>query len=922
MLVNKSLLSPKKPFDSKVDINRRSDTSVRTAIESIQNLLFDPEASCKIFPLVLQHLAAITDSDFSTILTAEANGTFPDSPESKQKLHSIYNEGGIAFICPTTVSHWVEQKVLPCRPVFFNAPIPKSHRKLLLNPQRIASMIILPVVSQNQLKAVCFLAKKEGNYSGETVRRLMPLLGSVICALQSADSVKGDLFSLNQKISDNRFLSTLLSTSLTATLVVAQDKSVIVSNPAAHRMFFPDSDTTALELLTSSVNQSFTTSIYDFIPKFDDLFKWSNQKARYGEDHPHTGPRIWEDQTACRTDGSKFLVNISVFRYTYGTQRYTTLQIQDTTAIRESAEEYQQASQQLNALTHLVPVGIIRVDTDWNCVYANDKWYEFSGLIDEETQETGWINALHSDDVKRVLEQLREVLQIGSDFQAELRLVSPLGQIRWVDFNTQVLFDDSGAVQGFLATVADITERLVHQERLRHVAEYDGLTGLANRNLFQDRLQQAFYASERDGSTITVFFLDLDGFKDVNDSLGHDAGDKLLQQVAERLLNTLRRNDTVARFGGDEFVILLSTTEKENNVAGVASKVIESIAKPYIVDHHDIYVTASIGIATGSGMDSSPEQILKHADAALYLAKAEGKNNFQLFNDELDKKAKCRIQLANQLRIALQKDKYFLVYQPQALINNQELVGFEALLRFKDDQGTVIAPNDFIPILEETGMIIEVGKWVLEEACKQLRLWQNQGLFPENGFLSINVSPKQLLDEAIISVILNACNKYQVNPQQLVIEITETVIIDMPLKVQRAMSLLKDIGVKLALDDFGTGYSSLTYLQRYPFDHIKIDKSFVANLLTDKNTAKITKAIIALAQSLGLKITAEGVTDPESLNLLKDYGADHYQGYFLGRPAKAEDVLTIDIVANHNHSGNIIINSEDLRNEWGSRYEK
>lgn len=909
---------PKSKFvpDSHLNLNRRSDNTVRSAIDSIQNLLFDPQASAKIFPLLLEHIASITQSDFSVMLLADKDGIAPIKLREKQQLFCMHNDGGVGFIRASTVSHWVEKNMLPMRSVFFNDPIPQSHASLLINPDQVEALIILPIVSQHLLRGICILGKRIGCYTGDIVTRLNPLLGSVICALQSADSVKGNLLSLNQKISDNRFLSTLLSTSPIAIVVIDDDKRIIVSNNSAYHMFSSGEAPLETEASSATLND---IRINELIPKFDDLFKWSNQPDRYGEITIHTEPRIWEEQKAYRLDQSTFWVNISVFRYTHGNQRYTTLQIIDISQMRESAEEYQQTSQQLSALTHLVPVGILRVDADWHCVYANDKWYEFSGLIHEESRGTGWINALHSDDVKTILENLREALQVGSDYQAELRLVSPLGLIRWVDFNTQVLFDERGAVQGFLATFADITERLLHQERLRHVAEYDSLTGLANRNLFQDRLQQAFFASDRDQFEVTIFFLDLDGFKDVNDTLGHDTGDKLLQQVAERLLNTLRRSDTIARFGGDEFIVLLSHSEKDNDVASVASKVIEAVAQPYFIEGNDVYITASIGIASGTSETSSIELIFKQADAALYLAKAEGKNNFQLFNDELDKEAKHRIHLAKQLRRAYKQNRFYLVYQPQATICGQQIIGFEALLRFRDDQNQTILPNDFIPVLEEIGMIVEIGQWVIEEACKQLKLWQNQNQFPNQGFLSINVSPRQLLDDSIISVIINACNKYQVDPQQLIIEITETVIINKPQKVQTIMKQLKEIGVKLALDDFGTGYSSLTYLQRYPFDHIKIDKSFVEDLLTDENDAKITKAIIALAKSLGLKITAEGVTDQGSLDTLKTYGANYYQGYLLGKPVLAEQAIQAALI---DHSSDADTNIVSIRKSVSNKENK
>ena len=623
------------------------------------------------------------------------------------------------------------------------------------------------------------------------------------------------------------------------------------------------------------------------------MFKWSNQHSRYGNEEPLTSPNVWENQTAHRTDGTKFIVNLSFFRYTHGAQRFTTLQIQDITALREKAEEYQQASQQLNALTHLVPVGIIRVDSNWSCVYANDRWHDFAGLIFEETEGQQWINAIHSDEVKFVLEELRESLSLGLDFQKEIRLVSPLGAVRWMEFNTRVLFDENGCIDGFLGTFADITERLQHHEKLRQIAEYDSLTGLVNRNLFQDRLQQAFYISEREDSPVSVIFMDLDGFKDINDTLGHDVGDVLLQQVAQKLINTLRRNDTVARFGGDEFVIMLGHSEDDNDPEAVAQKVIDAIAQPFTIGNNEVFVTTSLGIAQDTCNNSSPEQLLKQADTALYLAKGEGKNTYRVFNKELDEQSKVRIELANLLRSALKKNRYRLHFQPIARVEDKKIIGYEALLRFVDKDNRLIEPDSFIPILEETSMIVEVGKWVIEESCRQVRQWLNEGVFTKNHFLSFNVSAKQLLEDSTVETIRNACQNYGVDPRLLVMEMTETVIISKPQKVESVLKAIKSIGLRLALDDFGTGYSSLSYLQKYPFDHIKIDKSFIDDLENDSNDAKITRSIIALARSLGLKVTAEGVEDVSAWNKLKEFGADYFQGYYLGKPLD-EDNLLID----------------------------
>lgn len=872
-------LTKKKPLLTNAHNNRRSDHAIRSAIESIQGLLFDPQASSHIYTRLLDHITHITHSDYSVNFLPDTMSNGIIMPELKHNLHAIYNNRGIGFIHQHILNSWIRQKTLPMQATLFNDPVPTHYQRLLIAPEKVTSLLILPIVSHNKLRSICILGKASGEYSTDIIQRLMPLLGSVVCTLQSTCSVKNHILDLDKKITDNRYLNSLLSSSPAAILVVSPENKVVLGNPVAYDIFGASDEPASL------LEQNIKT----LIPHFKSLFQWSNQHHRYGNDDPKRVPQVWENQIARRLDGEQLAINMTVFRYTHCNQSYTTLQIQDITGMKEDTEAQQLISQQLSALTRLVPVGIIQIDALWNCVYANDKWCQFSGLTKEETTGQHWMNTVHNDDAQILQEGLQQAFQLGSDYQKDIRLISPSGQLRWVDFNTNILLNDSGHVTGFLGTFQDITEQLAIKEKLRHIAQYDSLTGLANRNLFQDRLQQAFYRSERNHESISVFFLDVDGFKDINDTLGHDIGDLLLQQVAERLLNVLRRNDTVARFGGDEFVILLGVNDDNNTTSYVASKIIDTIAQPYLVEGHEVFITISIGIASGNHTNSSPKKILKQADATLYLAKREGKNNFQLFNANLDAEAQQRVKLANQLRHAIRDQRYHLLYQPVSTINTNEVIGFESLLRFEDDNDNVIEPSQFIPILEETGMMAEAGKWVIEETCRQLRAWQLSGLFPKHGFLSFNVSPKQLLDDSIVTTITNACHLHSIEPHYLVMEITETVLISKPQKVKKILEDLKKIGLQFALDDFGTGYSSLSYLQQYPFDHIKIDRSFIKNVLTDKNDAKITKAIISLAKSLDLKITAEGVTDKDTLAFLKDSGVDHYQGYLLGRPLLPEN---------------------------------
>ena len=853
------------------------DRKINTAIDAFQHLLFDSEAKSKIFPLMLEHIKTITVSDYSTMFI---NNSASDSANTLDNISAAEESN---FIDPSIINHWFNIEILPTAPVFFNHPIPEAYQKLLLNPENISSLMILPVVSHVRLRGLCIVAKKQGSYSSEMVRRFMPLLGSVVCALQSADSIKSNLLNISPKIADNALLSSVLSNSLLGVLVTDKHHRIVVNNYEANQMLINQSE--APFNGSSLIGKQVT----ELIPMYEEMAKWSELQSIKGVQLSEVGPHVWTDQKVFRADGVAFNASITIVSYRYRNSYHSIIQLQNTSEVQQRSQEFKKTSQRLSALMQLVPVGIIQVNTNWECVFANKKWCELTGLNEDEVKGTSWINALHQDDVQDALELLRSAMVKGRELKIELRLSSPRGHVRWMEFNAQTLFDEEGAKLGFLATFADITERLINQERLRHIAEYDELTGLANRALFNKRLSESLFSSKADELMMAVLFIDLDGFKDINDSLGHAIGDKLLQRVAERILNSCKRTDTVARFGGDEFVVLIPDIISLDEASRLADKVVKMVAQPCVIEGNDIYVTTSVGIASGKAGSTNPEKILKQADTALYFAKSEGKNNYRIYNDDLNSKANLRIQLTHQLKAGLQQHSYHLAYQPLALVADRALVGFEALIRFTDNNQLVISPVDFIPILEESGMIIDVGGWVIEEVCRQMRAWIDQGLFPENGFMAINVSPKQLLNDSVLDILSAACTTYQIKPSQLVVELTESVLIDNPDKVKTILDKLKRFGVRLSLDDFGTGYSSLSYLQCYPFDHLKIDRSFITNLTNDVNDRKITKSIIALAQSLDITITAEGVEDESTLDVLSRYQADYYQGYFLGKPLVPDD---------------------------------
>ncbi|MGB3725697.1 MAG: EAL domain-containing protein [Glaciecola sp.] len=873
-----------KPLESAAT-DRRVDNSTRNAIEKIQDRLFDPGSLEHIFKILISYLSETTHSEYGVCFLSDDKGLSPLAAD--QFLHVVYHKSTPDFIEQSVLASWIKEKSLLTNIVYYNDPIPRGTHSLIKESADTESIMIIPILLNTKLRAVCILSKPLAPYDANMLIKLKPILGAVICTLQSVESVKGNFSGLDEKIADNEYLSKLISSSPIGVVVVNHDQTILMSNPAAQDIFDPES----VNVKKDEKHSLAGINIQKLLPNFERFFQWSNQKDKMGVIDDTHAPKIWEHLLAYRKDGTPCLLNISLFRHSHAGQRFTTLQIQDITIIQEQAEEFKRTSQQLNALTQLAPVGIIHVDVNWNCVFANEKWSEFSGLSEEESAHHDWINAFHPNDINNLLHELRNSMQKGDDYFQELRLITPTGKTKWIDLSIRILFDEEGNIDGFLGTCHDVTERYINQEKLRHIAEYDNLTGLANRMLFLDRLQQAFFRSERDTSLVTVFFLDLDGFKDVNDTLGHNVGDILLQKVAERLINTLRKNDTVARFGGDEFVVMLGHEDHLTELIVVAEKVIKCIAQPYVVEGHEIFITTSLGIAQGNNEQSSPDIILKNADFALYNAKREGKNKYQVFNKALEIGSQQRMKLLNDLRTGLYREKFELYFEPICDGSNLQIIGFEALLRFNNKEGEIVKPDDFIPLLEESNLIVEVGKWVISETCKHLAAWQQNPLFPANGFVSFNVSGKQMLDPELVPHIQSMCELHDVKPKRLVMEMTESVIINKTWKVINLLSKLRQLGIRLAIDDFGTGYSSLSYLQNMPFNILKIDKSFIDDWSEDSNDTKIVKAIIALANSLELKIIAEGVENKHAREQVILLGAHLFQGYYVSKPLCGGDVL-------------------------------
>jgi diguanylate cyclase (GGDEF)-like protein len=430
-------------------------------------------------------------------------------------------------------------------------------------------------------------------------------------------------------------------------------------------------------------------------------------------------------------------------------------------------------------------------------------------------------------------------------------------------------------------------ERKKDLQQLSHLANYDSLTGLANRLLFRERLDRALIRADRSKTLVALFVIDLDRFKAVNDTLGHDAGDQLLIEVATRLKDCTREGDTVSRLGGDEFTIIMEDVKNADDAVIIADKVLSLMKKSFDINGHEVFVTPSIGIAIYPIDDKNAGNLFVNADSAMYQAKESGRNCYRFYKEDMNAHLIERMNLEINLRRAIEKNEFVLYYQPKFSVHNREVIGAEALIRWNDPKDGMISPAIFIPLAEETGLITPITDWVMQEACRQNSEWQLHGYSPIR--IAINISPKQFNQESIAKRIFEQIICSDLAPKYVELEITESALVENVEKSNEILCQLKKRGIHISIDDFGTGYSSLSYLKKFPIDTLKIDQSFVRDLLEDSDDAAIVSAIIAMAKSLRLNVIAEGVETAEQLDYLAAHGCNEVQGYFTGRPVPAEE---------------------------------
>lgn len=869
------------------DRDRRADHEVRQAVDNIQSRFLERIGDRVMRGLTLRELAeeliiealALTNSSYGCVLRIDEPDTL-----SLDAVVSVEIGGDVSrqhdALLHRQADSLMQSTIADNKAVFSNDAASMLTANLPSCHPRIRSFALLPIREQQDVKALLFVANAELRFDLVLVNRLQSMLDAFIrvhitsIVNQGINKVMADVGQTSQQ------LTTLLNASFNGVMTIDEQLKVLAFNPACEQMFGVET------------RRALGTSVSLFLP-VDVLESLQKQVASYLNtlgSHDSAPFRI-DNVQALRADGQPFSIELSVCYARIKDSVFTTLIINDISDRIQSAHELQTTVQQYKTLTKLAPVGVVKLNEEWMCEFANDMWCRLGGLSLQQNLKSGWIDAIHASDRALVLMDMRNTLIEGNVYHNEVQLVSADGNDVWVSMNATGMLDSMNTLTGSLVVIMDITERYLAERQLKKIAHHDALTGLPNRSSFLDHLHNCLEHRKPHG-IIALLFIDLDGFKAINDTFGHDAGDELLQQVARRIKETVRDEDSVARLGGDEFTVTLNTLQNSQDASIVADAIVGTLKQPFLLQMEEVHISASIGISLATGLQATGttdgSSLIKQADVALYRAKLSGRSRHVFFTPELDRAQRDRSVLITSLRRAVDRQDFELFYQPQLLIKEKRLLGFEALLRWPQDNGEHISPSVFIDVLEETGLIGELGEWAISQACAQHRIWLRKGLIAPATTMSVNVSARQLGMPNFAKRVEMILTKHAMRPDSLILELTESALVQTI--ESNIINDIKRLGVQISLDDFGTGYSSLAYLSQLPLDHLKIDRSFIADIPRFPHAVTVVKSIIALANTLGIRLIAEGVEDGSVLPMLAAEGCEGYQGYHFSKPLPAKEM--------------------------------